>query len=261
MTNGFSFIPPNTNQDELFQWVARRLGAPHRDVSELCLENYQDGLENAYLWFVAKKGLKKQKLVPVIANKNEYDIHREISDDVDTVIDISFPSSNLDFSYLYTPFIFPDQQIPFSALAPGFASAQGIFSTFVQNVQYIEMAKRIMGTEPEFQQDGNILRIYPVPSSSFGTSSLGSMLITYKSNKISLGDLNARDFDLIRRRTLAHVKRDLGMIRDRYGSTFIGASGQTPQDGSRLLREADTEMAQLDQEIELSGFPLPILVN
>ena len=241
--------PPLLGKEDLIQYLTRRLGAPYHKI-ELTDCHYEDAIESALRWFTAKKGIKKSKFITINADQNEYALDEE----VDTVIDVVFPTNPHDFSYLFTPYVFPEQQIPYNTFAA--PMSQGVYSTFVQNIQYIETAKRILGAEPDWRQEDRKLYIFPIPRNTFDNSTtVGSMLITYKSNDVTLGKLNERDHDLIKRYALAFCKRDLGMIRDRFG-IYPGAQGMVPSDGKRLLQEADIEFQKLDQEIDLSGFPM-----
>ncbi len=246
--------PPLLLKEELVQWLTRRLGEPYNKC-ELTQDHYDDALESALRWFTAKKGLKKTKQVQILAGVNAYDI----PDDVDTIIDVTFPTTVGDFSYIYNFGMFPGQSIPANGLT-SFGS-NSIFSTFVQNIQYIEMAKRIMGTEPDWRQEDRILYIFPIPGNTIdGSIITGTMWWQYKSNDVVLGKLNERDHDLVKRYCLAFCKRDLGMIRDRFG-VYPGAQGMVPSDGKRLLQEAEQEFQQIFAEIELSGFPMGFITG
>jgi len=238
---------PLMNKEELKCWILRRLGAPQRDV-ELYDENLNDAIDDAIRWFTAKKGLRKQKEVDILAGQNVYDV----PEDSDLILDVAFNANPYDFSYLFTPYLFPDQQIPYNTFAAPLS--QGVYSTFVQNIQYIEMAKRVLGAELDWRQEGRKLLIFPVPKNT------GKMIWDYKSNCVTIEQLSERDHDLVKRYALAVAKMDVGNIRDKYG-IYPGAQGNVPLDGKRQIAEAEAMFAKLDEEIALSGFPMGIVIG
>lgn len=258
--------PPQMSKDELFQWCARRLGGPRRDLTDLVLDNYEDALEAALRWFSAKKGLQKQKIVSIYGGKNSYNIFNEIGPDVDTILSIDFQNNKYSLDNLYSFGMWPGSPgFPVSSGSFGLGSGGGYnggnLSSYLQSVQYLATAEKVLSADPDFTVDDGVLYIFPIPSTVDGSAVTGQMLITYKTNDVNLDKLNERNFDLVKRYTLAFLKKDLGVIRDRYGSTFTSANGMTQTDGARFLKESEQEMAQLNLEIELSGFPLALLVG
>ena len=246
---------PLMSKDELIIWIASRLGAPRLEV-ELTEENYEDAIAEALRWFTAFKGVTMTMKVSITASVNEY----PIPDEVDKITDVIFPSSKLDFAYLYTPYVFPDQLIPYNAFSA--PQSGGIYSSWVQNMEYIDMAKRIMGSEPDWRQENRTLFIFPIPQACTYSNSgiVGEMWWNYRPTTTVIGQLNNRDHDLVKRYALAFCKRDLGMIRDRYG-IYPGAQGAVPSDGKRLLQEAELEFQQLQIMIEQSGFPMGLITG
>ena len=110
--------------------------------------------------------------------------------DCDAVLDVVFQVNPLDLSLIFAPNIFADEQVPYNVFAaPGSA---GMYSSFVQALQYIETAKRILGTENNwiYYPYKKKLIILPNPKSS------GFLLIEYKSNLlIAIENLPERDHD------------------------------------------------------------------
>lgn len=233
--------------EELQQWILRRLGAPMVKV-ELTCEHLQDAITNAKRWFAAKKGVRRLKTIYVASGVNEY----PLPDDVDVVIDVTFTSQKIDLSLLAAPFILPEQQIPYNVFSTPMSG--GLYSNYVQMTQHVEMAKRIMGAEPDWRQEGRILYIFPVPP----TSSM--IMLDCTSHVFNIDALNERDHDLLKRYALAMAKIDLGRVRSKYGE-WPTAQGTTSLDGDKLLEEGRTDIEALNEEIGKSGYPMMPLIG
>jgi hypothetical protein len=188
------------------------------------------------------------KLFPLYSGQVEY----ALPNDVDTVIDVVFPVPPMDISLIWSPFILVDEKVPYDVFAA--PASAGIYSSFVQSLQYIETAKRILGAETEWLQKGRLLYILPVPKLS------GNMLVEFKSSNVVLEQLNERDHDLVKRYAVAFAKKDLGTVLSRIDS-YPAAQGSVTLDGSRLLDAAAEELQNLEEEIALSGFPLSFITG
>lgn len=235
------------NEPELTKWILRRLGAPLLKV-ELTEAHIQDDITDAKNWFSAKKGVKRQMVLTCIPGTVEY----TLPDDVDTVTDVAFAVSPMDISMVFAPFVLMDDKIPYDAFsAPGSA---GIYSSFTQTLQYVEMAKRVLGAEPDWRQEGRKLYLFPVPKNEVGC------WIDYKSVTFTIEQLNHRDHDLVKRYSLAKARRDLAEVRGKYDS-YPGAQGSTTLNASILLEQANAEMEKLDEEIALSGYPMGFMTG
>jgi hypothetical protein len=232
---------------DLKQWILRRLGSPMVRV-ELTDCHLDDAVEEARRWFSARKGVVKRALFQIIPQQVEY----ALPDEMDTVVDVAFPSAPFDFSLLFSPFILLDEKIPYDVFAAPFSS--GLYSSFTQALQYIEMAKRVIGAEQEWWQDQRTLFLAPKPENA------GGMMVWYKSGVTQIEQLNERDHDLLKRYALAVAKRDLGRIRSKYDS-YPTAAGTTSLDGERLLEEASSEIEALTQELMDSGPPMGFLTG
>jgi len=228
--------------DQMKAWILRRFGAPILKV-ELTDCHLDDAIEQARRWFSAKKGAKRMAVLAVNSAQVEYDL----DDDVDTVIDVAFQIPPMDLSLVFAPFTLIDDKVPYDVFAA--PSSIGIYSSFTQTLQYVEMAKRILGAEPDWRQEGRKFYIFPVPSSN------SHVILFYKSTKVTIEQLDERDHDLVKRYALALAKEDLGRIRSKY-DTFPTAQGTVSLDGATLLSEAQAEKENLEEEIAASGFPM-----
>lgn len=236
------------DKDELKLWILRELGAPVVKV-ELTEEQLLDSIDNAVRWFSAKKGLMKQAFIQLITGQTEY----PLPDEVNTVTDVAFPSSGFDISAVFAPWLLPEQQIPWSVIS-AHGSSGGIYSYWTQALQYIEMGKRLMSSEPDWRQEGRMLHLFGVRSLT------GYILLDYRTSQITIEQLTERDHDLIQRSSFARAKRILGRIRSKYDG-FPTAQGNVSLDGQTLLSEAAEELAALEEEISASGYPMGFMVG
>jgi hypothetical protein len=230
------------NVEDLKQWILRRLGAPFLKI-ELCDDHLNDDVEQALRWFVAKKGMVKQALIKVNSGQTEYDL----PDEVDTVLDLAFPVSPFDISMIFSPYILLDEKVPYDVFAA--PSSVGLYSSLTQTLQYVEVAKRILGAEPEWRQQDRRLYLYPKPKVD------AAVIIDFKPCYVYLDQLNQRDHEIVKRYALARAKMDLGRIRSKY-SEYPSAHGSVTLDGERLLEEANSEIEALNEELAASGYPM-----
>jgi len=233
------------DDEQLKQWLLRRLGAPFWKV-ELSEDHLNDEVEFAKRWFSAKKGVKRLLNMPLYTNVPVYELPRT----VDVVLDVSFPVSPMDISLVFSPYILQDEKIPYDVFAA--PSAAGIYSSYTQTVQYIEMAKRILNAEPDWRQEDRMLYVFPVPKNG------GFMAIEYKSHDFNIEHLTERDHDLVKRYALAKAKLDLAENRRKY-TEFPGAQGPTNMNWQALVQEANAEIELLEKEIGQSGYPMLFL--
>lgn len=223
------------------------MGAPQWKI-EITADQLEDCVEDAKRWFSAKKGVKKQAVLCVNAGQVEY----LLPDDVDTVLDVAFPVAPLDLSYIYAPFMLLDEKVPYDVFAA--PNSAGLYSTFTQTLQYVEMAKRVLGADPDWRQEGRKLMLFPKPRSA------GAVILDFKSNIMTVDQLNERDHDLVKRFALARAREIVGGVRSKYGE-FVGAQGNRSADGERQLETAEKEFEKLEEEISLSGFPIGFMVG
>jgi len=242
-------VPPQKLMDEdaLRQWILRRLGGLVHKV-ELCEEHVTDAVENARRWFAAKKGQRKFFTVYGLPNVVEYDLDC----DIDRVIDVVFTAQKLDLSLIFSPFTLLEEKIPYDVFASG--GSGGLYSSYVQSLQYVEMAKRILGAELEWYQEGQKLFIAPVPADA------RLMLVEAKLHSVQIECLSERDHDLVKRFALASAREDLAWIRGKFDS-YPGAQGTISLDGDRLAEAARAEKELLNEEISASGYPMGFLTG
>lgn len=227
---------------EMKQWILRRLGAPIWEI-QLCEEHVEDAIEQAIRWFAAKKGQKQLFTIDTIPQQVCYDL----DDCIDTVLDVAFSQQKLDLSLIFSPFTLLEEKIPYDVFASG--GSGGLYSSYVQSLQYVETAKRVLSAELEWYQKNKQLYVAPVPVNA------RSMIIWAKINFTQLRDLTERDHDLVKRYALAKAMQDLAWIRGNY-TEYPTAQGSTGFNWDRMLSWSETEIEKLEEEIMLSGFPM-----
>lgn len=232
--------------EDLKLYILRRLGAPLLCV-ELTEDHLKDAICDALRWFAAKKGL-----IDFYEMQFSAQVEYKLPDHVDTVIDVVLPSKRFDIDSAFFPTMgLTEGQIPYDMTAP---STLGIYSSFVQGLQYLDAASRVVGSDLDWRQEGRLLYIFPANKRA------GKAFIYYKTSNIDLKKLNVRDIDLIKRYAVAAAKRILGRIRSKYDGA-LSAQGTVGLDGNTLLDEARDEIEKLEEEIELSGFPMGFLTG
>lgn len=245
------------NEEALMDWILEMLGGDFVKV-ELYDESLRSAIESARRWFAAKKGVQQSFTIDVMSDQSVYDL----PDGIDTVQDIFFAASQLDIGQGFYSQLWDNAS--FGYLAPyGFGNygtglapeSGGLYSSIVQTVQYIEMAKRILNVEADWRQEGRKLYVWPIPKNASKITLIG------KSSSIVIEQLSERDHDLLKRWALADAKYRVGRVRSKYLSGFPTAQGHEQLDGEALLAEAKEEKEALDEEIGQSGMPMMILTG
>ena len=208
----------------------------------------------AIRWCAGKKGVMKLFTISVQPNVVEY----ELSCEVDRVIDVAYETHKLDLSLIFSPFTLLEEKIPYDVFASG--GSGGLYSSYVQALQYIEMAKRVLSAEFEWYEvkDGNTspskLFIAPPPADS------RTLVVWAKINFTKIEELPERDHELIKRYALAKAQEDLAWVRGKYGD-YPSAEGSTTLNWDRLLDRAQTEIEKLEDEIMGAGYPMGMLTG
>lgn len=230
------------DRDQLQEWILRRLGAPMWKI-ELCDQHIKDAIETAVRWFAAKKGVQQLFPMSIAAGQVEY----QLDCSIDKVLDVIPEANKLDLSLIFSPFTLLEEKIPYDVFASG--GSGGLYSSYVQSLQYIETAKRILSAEFEWTQINDTLFIAPPPHDS------RRMIVWAKINFTVIEILMERDHDLIKRYALAQAKTDLGWARGKY-SDYPAAEGTTSYNWDRLIDDAKEEIEKLEDEIMESGQPM-----
>jgi hypothetical protein len=170
-----------------------------------------------------------------------------LKDEVDTVLDVMFSVSPLDISLIFSPFILQDDKVPYDVFAA--PSSAGLYSSFAQTLQYIQTAKRILGADPDWRQEGRKLHVFPLPKNA------STMIIEFKTKVFEIQELSERDHDLVKRYALVRAQMIVARIQSKYDS-FPTAQGSASLNGLSLLDNARLDLEKLNEEIGDSGMPM-----
>lgn len=239
---------PLMNEEQMRDWILRRLGAPFWKV-ELTCEHLADCIEDARRWFSAKKGNQRIMFVDIPAGSVEY----ALPDDVELITEVADDHRmglglNLSFAFGWDQIVVGD--------GSSYDSSHWAVSGLVQRMQYLQTSERVLDAQFEWRQDDRTLLILnPHPRST-------KLAIFYKSNEVILEQLGERDHDLVKRFALMASKQSLGRIRGKYPGGMTGAGGQNVElDSQILLDEAREENEKLQEEIMQSAYPLLFMVG
>ena len=230
------------DREALERWILRRLGAPLWKI-ELTKEHITDAVEEAVRWFAAKKGAFRLGIITIQPGIVEYNL----SNEVDIVLDVHFSSPESDLSLIFSPFLILDEKVPYDVFAA--PQSVGLYSSYVQTLQYIEQAKRVLGAELDWEQRGRCLGVSPTPRQT------AKAIIEFKSSVFKIDTLPERDHYLIRQYALAFAMIDMGTVRSKYQG-FPGAQGDTQLNGDALIQRGTEMLEKLNEEIMLSGYPM-----
>ena len=145
------------NEEALANWILRRLGGGRLRL-ELTQDHVCDAIEDARRWFAARKGVKRARLLTITASQNNY----TLPDDVDTVLSCEREATSTDLTLIFTPYSVIDDRVPSDVF--GSASSGGLYSMYVQLMQYTEMARQIVSAEPDWRQEDRTLWLFPAPN-------------------------------------------------------------------------------------------------
>jgi hypothetical protein len=235
------------DEEQLVVWILRRLGAPMWKV-ELTREHIEEAVTSAKNWFAANKGVQRMMEISVHAGQPEY----LLADWVDTVLEIALYERASDVSLIFSPYLLLDEKVPYDVFAT--PQSLGLYSSFLQTMQYVEMAKRILGADPSWRQDGRYLFLSPTPVSEAKANLL------YKSSVFRLTELDQRDHKYVRDYSLALAMRDLAMVRGKYDG-FPAAEGDRRLNWEQLQEQANKMIESLDEKILQAGYPMGFLTG
>ena len=243
------------NEEQLKTWVMRQLGAPRVKV-ELDRCHLEDAFEDALDWYLAYKGVLREKKFDIAEGQVAYDP----PEDADTIIDVILPAHPYDLSVAFAS--------PFGAHGYAYDSftydvfdapdAGGFYSSLYQAIQYNEMAKRVLSSDFNWMWNEAARKIIvsPVPCVS------GTGIIQYKSNCITVDQLNAFDHRLVKEYMLARAMIILGgRIRGKYGS-FPTAQGEREiRDAEKLEQKGWEEIERLTEELRKASYPMAFVTG
>lgn len=263
-------MDPKT-RTEAIEWGPRELGCGVT-IIELTIKHVEDAFDDAVRWWVGRRGLKKHAVAQTFQGTQTY----TAPDDCDEVLEVWFPGVQFDVIAAIEPYAFIDVDM----LPAAYQSLTGIpggsfYGTISQIIAHAETARRIISSEPAWRYFKSDLAGTPNQIMIFPRNRIGGvMIIRYISDALVSDDpplpattpinqfriLRVRDRDIILKYYLATLKQKLGRVRSKY-SEWPSAGGSKTLDGDTLLAEAQTELAELKEEIMGLSDGVPFLTG
>ena len=217
---------------------------------ELTDEQRKGILRRTILWYGAFKAPKRLAWYPARGN-NIYDMN----DDTDVILEVvTTPLSEelfemygggTGYSILYDP-------LPIAIF-------RGDYSYVLQILQDVEMGKRIMSADINWEYDRVTKKLYVYPSGAYYNIP-PQIAVFYLSNQLDFKDVEMLDQDLLFRKIQAESKMTVGLMRRKYAE-WPGPAGQVTMDGDALVSEASEERRELDEELAGRARPCGFVVG
>ncbi len=231
--------------NEVKGWIKRKLGDGWVNV-ELTVEQIEDALEDALLWWSSRMGWYSEGTLTVAPGKVEYDLS-SVDPEVLEVVNVWFPDhSMIDFAGAYAGFFdldgFPYGDYPFRSLSGG-----GSYFSLVQWMQTHDMGSKILSADDDFIYRKQTKKLLLTPSPRKGGTLIYQYSTPFKQGYMSMVPLEHQY--LIRRYALAEAMETLGRVRGKY-SSLPAADGDVSLDAGDLLSAAENEKQRLEEEID-----------
>ena len=208
---------------------------------------YAKAVENAFLWYSARRGLRKMKFLQLEPGVDTYTIDEE---PVMRVVSLNMGSDSPIFVWeeFGFPYIFP---MDTAVLSYNWTDYYSVMHLIKRLKKYYSIYYRW-----EFVPDRNI-KIYPAPQKNIYA------LVDYRValTEDRLPFLQPVEYILVRDYAYAYILESLGRIRGKYTSYPV-VGGEAAFGGvDELLEEAKTLYEKLNREIAELAEPLPILIE
>ena len=241
------------DRTELMNWILRRLGAPRWNI-ELHPCQLETALDDAIQWFVKWKGAHRVAYDTLLADKVVYNW----PDDADYILDVVPPGNENNLFADVGSLGLAGLGGYNSALSGGYYresySAGGPISSLAQSIQYTDTASRVTSQEWNWwtERATRAIHVSPVPRHT------GTLAIRYKSACFAFADLPVYDHELLKRYAFAVAREMLGLIRRKYNA--VETAGTSKQlDGEQLVQEGREDQEKLTEEMQKSGYPMPLI--
>jgi len=247
----------NTTETQIKNQVLAQLGVGVVNVS-LPAGTLDFALMNARRWYSMWHGQPRRVELTLVPGQNEYDV----ADDCYYVYDVAFRSDVTRVADALGSFgIYGFAQLRMSSIpiedlfGPG--GANGFYSSLVQSLQYSEMGRRILSSQPSWEWFPNPVRklwVFPMPNDSIPIS------VDYVSHDLDMTFLEPHEYHFIQQYTLAEAKEALGRIRGKF-SDYAMAQGSKSMDASELLSESIEMKLNLNEKLSAYAPPGWILFS
>ena len=231
---------------EIKGYISRSLGGGVIQV-ELTEDQLNDSVYEAKMWFMGNLGQFKNKILNISPNGGYVDV----AEDCLSVVDVYF---DIERSDLFDQFDWAGVEVNplaiggYGAYYGGMVGMGGGYSFLVQSMQYRETARRVLGTDRDWEWDSNDrkLRLYPTSGTNIGTA----VFVVYMTDDIDLSKTRPYEYRIIRKYAYATAMETLGQIRSKYAEG-PSATGSIALNGADLIGNADIMRENLKQEIML----------
>lgn len=230
------------SEAEIKKFVRRRLGGGTVDV-ELTEEQIGDCIDTARRWFSRYIAQIKNVTIQISPNGGEYDV----APDCAYVTDVAFTRDNRD---IFTFFDWAGVEISPLNYGMYYGPPGGSYSYLTQARQFIEQAKKLISTDPDWYWDRAKRKLVITPTSGQVNSGLGNTIVVeYATRAVDLERLDDYEYELLRRYALAEAMDLLGQIRSKY-SSWPSASGEASLNGDSLISNADVMRNELNEAVK-----------
>lgn len=214
---------------------------------ELTVDHYADAVEAAKDWYAMLVGQYKAYSITLASNTSEYTVPADCDYVVEVVTDVA--DSMLSWG-------FPDVPVNLSTLLPRMGSGSGFFSDLTQTLQYLEMGRRTMARDQDWQYDP-VRRVLAITPPSSGAS---RALVYYMTNAVDVSKLKRYEYGLVRDYAVAHCMEVLGNIRTKYAE-MPGAAGGFTMNGDVLVSNAMDMKRSLTEQLRAMQPPIGFIAG
>lgn len=243
----------------LFEVVTTVLGNGDQMILDYVLHQLGDGvmfvglpagtlessLRQAKLWYAMNLGQNKR----VSLTLNPANVPFDVADDCYYVVNVYFEGLKSQVTEALGAFgVWGFTQLGMSNIPVedlyGQSGSQGFYGSLVQSLQYAEMGRRILSSEPSWEWRERERKLYVLPCPEVSVNAV----VDYVSTEVDTSNMMPHEELLLKEYTLAKAKHALGIIRRKY-SGFATAQGERSLDGDSLVLEANDMMRELDTKI------------
>jgi len=237
----------NTTQTQIKNHVMAQLGTGVMNVA-LPSGTLDFCLVQALNWYAMWHGQPQRTEINLVADQVEY----PVADDCYYVYDVAFQGDVTRVADALGAFgIYGFAQLGMSSIpvqdlfGPG--GANGFYSSLVQSLQYSEMGRRVLSSQPSWEWFPNPRRtlwVFPAPNKA------SKAIVDYVSTEVNLTFFEPHEYHFIQQYTLAEAKEALARIRGKF-SGYATAEGERNLDADQLLNEALELRMTLNEKITL----------
>lgn len=247
----------NTYETQIKNHVLAQLGVGVVNVA-LPAGTLDFALMQARRWYSMWHGQPRRVDLVLTPGVNEY----AVADDCYYVYDVAFQDNVTRVADALGAFgIYGFAQLGMSSIPIedlfGQGGANGFYSSLVQGLQYSEMGRRILGSQPSWEWFPNPVRklwVFPMPNAAIPIS------VDYVSVDFDMTFMEPHEYHFIQQYTLAEAKEALGRIRGKF-SDYAMAQGSKTMDATDLLAESNEMKITLGEKLSAYAPPGWILFS